>query len=95
MLATDYADKSPAELPLLLISTVTLFLLAVPLLTTSLFPNILLFVEFFGRVHCLLLVEVYLITFTHSRAIVQKLVLGLHTRPIILMGFIPGHIRYM
>ena len=78
-------------LPLFFLSSVPLFLMDLPLLTTSLFPTLLLFVDFCGRIRCLLLVEVYFIPFAHARAIRQTLVLVLHTCPIIFMGFIPGY----
>ena len=37
----------------------------------------------------------YFIPFLHARAITKRLVLGFHTHPIILMGFIPVHIGHM
>ena len=41
------------------------------------------------------MIEVYLIPFPNTRAIMQTLVLGLHTLPIIFMGFIPWNIEHM
>ena len=49
----------------------------------------------FGRIRCLLLVELYFIPLTHDRYTGKTLVLGLHTLPIIFMGLIHGNIGYM
>jgi len=97
-IAIDSADTDPD------VDTITstadyystaLHLVTIPLLASTLFPTLISVVEFVGSICCILLVEAYFISPPCS--IKQNIMLSLHIRPIILMGFVPGseYIGYM